>query len=875
MGLDPQYLYDNSDVIWYGTEGYSNALNALMKVTGKSEEAVNYMLRGQYGAADFWTASQALEDYGVVAAYNTNGYRCFAFADKVTETVPTGPMYQLDSNATATTVVKAAPVYDVYVDDVAGSATEGKVLVDAVGNNLPSAHAFKDWKFYAGNAIQAIGAVGTGISLGKFIDSTLYNLNPDFWDANGMKNLNPDTWNTITMGDDSPLAGLVNLVLGLDPNSGKSQLFIDQNALAYMAMYMNLQGVFNRAETTYTIDDTSQLNYPTIYQPVNIVNGVGCGSVRRYYADNLSSWMQMSRQITSISGVSDFVIVNTINPNGKPYSLLFSKTHPSSTCYYKEVTLRESSGETTERNVSMSLSWSRVSHRTSISNVEYWFSSSLGSVFFETYSTNELTPIGFSYYPNTLAITYGSSSAQSAVDDIAEIVLCGTQHEQGGVDGIGSQEGATLPDTSTWVDLPSTLQSLQNQYPSMFNDAVPNTIVQPDGSTQVITYVPIAMPNANGQWDAQPTSSTTSQTNPEVEPLPDPTTENNDLLKLILQLITMPEPKPDTQTETETTPQPPIPDLPTTGEGSSPTPTAPTGSASALWSVYHPTQAQINSFGAWLWGSVFTTDIRKLFEDPIQGVIKLHKVFATPVDSGTGNIVVGTLDSGVSSATVNQQYVEVDCGSVSCEEVFGTVFDYPPFTEVSLYLPFIGIVSLDVNDVMRSTIHVTYGVDVFTGACLAVVEVIRDGNDVVMYQYSGVCSVDYPLTNLQASQMAAGLLGVAAGIAGLASGGTLTPALGLAGGAVATMKRNVGRSGSFSGNSGAMGIKIPYLIFQRPQPKTATTFPRLSGYPTNYSCKLGDCSNHVVVKHVHVEGIPATDTELSQIEALLKDGVLI
>lgn len=866
MGLDPNYLYDNADVLWYGTEGYANALGALMKVTGKSEEAVNYMLRGQYGAADFWAASKALEDYGVVAAYNTNGYRCFAYADKVTETVPTGPMYQLDSNATATTVVKAAPVYDVYVDDVAGSTTEGKVLVDAVGSNLPTAHTFKDWKFYAGNAIQAIGAVGTGISLGKFIDSTLYNLNPDFWDANGMSTLNPETWNTITNGWDSPFAGLVNMILGLDPNSGKSQLFIDQNALAYMAYYMYQQGAFSQSTELKPLPE----DFPyTFTYPF----GVSENSAYLYIMDSSASDAIRNDYTYTVSGNDApvyFTLIYQANNHGQGFVMFLAKEYTGNdqfTVHVHSVRWRPNTGQviqTSDNDRVCSPSTSGIGHAQYTYDNKRADSYSLGTDMWNNIVVNPVNP----------STALGRDFLYDRNKNPGSWLMCFNTATTS-VEGITSNPDSTQPDTSTWNDIPSTLQSLQSQYPTMFNDAVPNTIVQPDGTTQVITYVPIAMPNANGQWDMQPTSSTSSQTNPEVEPLPDPTTENNDLLKLILQLITMPEPQPDTQTETETTPQPPIPDLPTTGDGDSPTPTAPTGSASALWSVYHPTQGQINSFGAWLWGSVFTTDIRKLFEDPIQGVIKLHKVFAPPVDSGTGNIVVGTLDSGVSSATVNQQYVEVDCGSVSCAEVFGSVFDYPPFTDVSLYLPFIGMVPLDVNDVMRSTIHVTYGVDVFTGACLAIVEVTRDGNAVVMYQYSGVCSVDYPLTNLQASQMAAGLLGIAAGLAGLASGGALTPALGLAGGTVATMKRNVGRSGSFSGNSGAMGIKVPYLILQRPQPKTASTFPRLSGYPTNYSVRLGECSNHVVCKEVHVNGINATLQELEEIERLLKTGIEI
>ena len=63
--------------------------------------------------------------------------------------------------------------------------------------------------------------------------------------------------------------------------------------------------------------------------------------------------------------------------------------------------------------------------------------------------------------------------------------------------------------------------------------------------------------------------------------------------------------------------------------------------------------------------------------------------------------------------------------------------------------------------------------------------------------------------------------------------------------------------------------------FTPEQTKVAETFPRLSGYPTNISGKLNDFSGQVNVTSVHVEGINATDSELREIESLLKSGVLV
>ena len=858
MGLDPNYLYDNSDVIWYGTEGYANALNALMKVTGKSDLAVEMNLNAKYGAADYWTAMQALEDHGVVVARNNNGYRCFAYQDSVMTTSPTGPMYATDSNSTATTMVKASPVYDTAVDTTVGSATEGKVLVNPAGSLLTSEHGFYGWKFFAGECFQGISAASIGITLGKAIDSALYNANPDYWDSIGMQTLNPETWNSITNGDDSFAAGLFNMIFGLDPNTGKAQAFIDENAFSYLAYALAQNGWFNQATTEQASYNGTNLYYQNgvkYTQPINISNGF---TYVQETDTDIFTW--------NVSMPSDCYMVPFRYGNSRG-AWVCSKNHlghdfhlGTRTDYYKP------NGATSTADITYS----------SAGGLNTWNGNRFYDNTIELYMGNN----GFdACFPNANIITDYFNN-DNFTKDIATIIFDGTITSPSSISGVSNQDNANLPDVSTWDSPQNVLSSLQNQYPDLWDNAVPNTVVQPDGSTQTITYIPIALPQINNQWDTQPTTNPDStQSNPQVQPKTEPTTETNDLLRTIIQLITMPQPQPDpeTQTQPQEQPQPYIPTPPSTGEGDSPTPVPPTGNASALWSVYHPTQAQVNSFGAWLWGSPFLTNIGKLFTNPIDGVISLHKIFVTPVDSGNGTIVVGTLDSQVPSATVNQQYVYVDCGSVSCSEYFGTVFDYPPFTNVSLYLPFIGIVPLDTSDVMRSTINVKYGVDVYTGACLAMVEISRDGSTVNMYQYAGVASVEYPLSNVQNGQLVSGLLAIGAGVASMVStGGITAPAVGaVAAGMATSAKSSVSKSGGFSGNSGAMGIKKPYLIIQRPQVKTANTFPRLEGYPTNYSCKLGNCSNHVKVKSVHVEGIPATDTELSQIETLLKDGVLI
>ena len=736
------------------------------------------------------------------------------------------------------------------VDSNIGSISRGNIQTplnrakDAVTNKLqfsktPASGSFaQNAKYFLGSVGQAVGCASVGITLGKTIEGAVYNSNPDFWDSLGLWSINPETWKTLTNGDNSWQAGLFNFIYGIDPDTGNGQLYMDQNAFAYMAMGLAQNGIFDPTQTYANVHETFPDN------PIETIYG----------ADTMTYTSQRGMfGFLGYFSISSGFCFGTVDSSNRKRSVRVTNDLAATVHEYEQRT----NGEV-------------LTDRTYVFNTKSYSTYTYDgkTIYMQVTDSGTGNTV---YTPNVQLNTFDSNNI---VLPAAWCLFYGDAHSTG-TDGIENQEGATLPNITGWDTVPNTLDSLQSQYPDLWNNPLVWDNYQPDGTNPQKVYIPVATPSSTTGTNTQPTSSDSTQTNPQVSPA----TSTQSLIDFITNVMTQPNPQTNPQSQTETDTQPKIPpqNPVDTGTGTTSPIIPPVGNASALWSVYHPTQAQINSFGAWLWGSPFLTDIGKLFQNPIDGVISLHKIYAPPVDSGIGTIVVGTLDSQVSSATVTQQYVTVDCGSIDCHEEFGNVFDYPPHTKVSLYLPFIGIVDLDANDVMRSTINVTYGVDVFTGACLAMVEVTRDGNTVNLYQYAGVCAVSYPLGNVQQSQLFAGLWAVAGGVAAsIASGGVAAPAaLAVVGGVGAAAQSSIGRSGGFSGNAGAMGIKKPYLILQRPQTKVAETFPELAGYPTNYSCKLGDCSGHVVVKHVHIEGISATDTELEQIDSLLKDGVIV
>ena len=55
----------------------------------------------------------------------------------------------------------------------------------------------------------------------------------------------------------------------------------------------------------------------------------------------------------------------------------------------------------------------------------------------------------------------------------------------------------------------------------------------------------------------------------------------------------------------------------------------------------------------------------------------------------------------------------------------------------------------------------------------------------------------------------------------------------------------------------------------------ANNFERYIGYPANMTTTLSSCSGYVKVVECHLEKINATDTELTEIDSILKGGVLL
>ena len=302
--------------------------------------------------------------------------------------------------------------------------------------------------------------------------------------------------------------------------------------------------------------------------------------------------------------------------------------------------------------------------------------------------------------------------------------------------------------------------------------------------------------------------------------------------------------------------------------------------------LYNPTEAQLLQLRDFVYTAASVLEQLKLTNNILDYIINLAMFPAAPSVSGVGEISVANAHSGVLANIISNSFQICDCGSVNIKESYQTFADYSPLTKTSLFLPFIGTVQLDTDLVMNGTVSLSYGIDYFTGNCIAVVTIRNNHgmNGVLTYQYAGSCSMSIPMSGIdystkyqaQVNQLATIGMGVAGTIL---SGGV--GAMGAAGSfvnsalSVQAAKPQAQRSGSISGTAGLMGGFTPYILVERP----AQSFPeynnKLQGRPSNIGGVLSSFSGYTEVAELVTHNIKATDSELDEIKELLKTGVYI
>lgn len=358
------------------------------------------------------------------------------------------------------------------------------------------------------------------------------------------------------------------------------------------------------------------------------------------------------------------------------------------------------------------------------------------------------------------------------------------------------------------------------------------------------------------------------------------------------------------------------------------------GGAGAFAKCYYMTSTELANLRTWM----NSNNVPEGF-DPMQQIIGLSQV---PVSlSGDDNTTVQfvnssavydpgvtrLVDSGVSTQVSMGTPKRYALGSVDIvrrmQERGEPYLDYD--CQIELYLPLIGMFSLDTQAVMGRTITAEAVLDPISGTLAAYAYVSRDGQYLPIAYGSTTIGVDLPITAQQYSvaraalkqanaQLGTSLLSstlsfIAAATAGGKGSGTgAKTATGSTNGLAAAGIREAGAdymkasqagnvfgdfmqwgrtirqlsygnntavAGSFGGSSAQWSYPFtPYVKIIRPRYEKPSNYNHSQGVPCVQAKTVGSCTGFIQCIGVDVSGITgATDIELQAIQAALTNGV--
>lgn len=365
-------------------------------------------------------------------------------------------------------------------------------------------------------------------------------------------------------------------------------------------------------------------------------------------------------------------------------------------------------------------------------------------------------------------------------------------------------------------------------------------------------------------------------------------------------------------------------------------PTLPTLTATSTGFVtlYRCSEAILRTLADKLFSDTWAGALDNFFQNADEVIAGLSIVPFQPPVSGRAKPRVGLNVLDVSMDVISSQYVEIDCGEVEVEEFYGSSFDYAPYTKISIYLPYVGVRSLDVDEIMNRRIGVKYYCDAYSGCCMAVIYVRvdpetgdRGSTPTVKYTFSGNIAQQIPTASQSWDRMiqsgialaCVALPAIAAGGAAIqsagygagaslaamqgssamgagfatrsvlthaaagaseswAASGSAQMALALDGATMATAmsaKPTVERTGSLGSGVGFLGPQKPFLILEIPRQSIPFDYMEFHGYPSNESATLGDLEGYVQVEDIHLTEVYATGPEKDEIMKMLKEGVIL
>ena len=299
-----------------------------------------------------------------------------------------------------------------------------------------------------------------------------------------------------------------------------------------------------------------------------------------------------------------------------------------------------------------------------------------------------------------------------------------------------------------------------------------------------------------------------------------------------------------------------------------------------LTKTYAISENQLQQIGNKIWSGYFTELIDALNSSPIENIISV-KAFPFEITGGTTKeIMLGNVEMGVNGNELPSSYSPIKTIKSDFEIVprFSGLLkwlNYSPFTNIQMFLPYVGLVNIDPQLVMGKKCTLKYIYDVILGNCQACLYVKDENNkSVEIGKWGGQLAIDIPITASNAVRMGVGhLTGTIDAVNSFLHGNILGAIMDGIG--VATQPFHSMTKGSPSSACDSFDMQNAYLIIDSPIYKYPAQFGHIYGYPCELYLHLNDLHGFVQCENVHIDGIPCMEEERVELLALLEEGVYL
>ena len=227
----------------------------------------------------------------------------------------------------------------------------------------------------------------------------------------------------------------------------------------------------------------------------------------------------------------------------------------------------------------------------------------------------------------------------------------------------------------------------------------------------------------------------------------------------------------------------------------------------------------------------------------------------------------------------------VKLGEFTFNRYYNNFMDFAPHTTIRAYLPFIGFVDINTNMVMGKTVQFYGQVDFDNG----VLTIWLECNGTMVQSWNNQIGIDISINRTNANDVTKSLymwgIGMATGVGGL----MLQPD-------AKTIGKSVASGGKFASSfiqanqhhiyAGGIGIGVNelynptsiYVIIGRDVPEITdvSEYKKLYGLPCEKTLDLSELSGYTEIDNIHLENFDrATNEEIEQIQALLRDGIIL